>query len=158
MMNATPPIVQQVETGSDLMKVTANFPQFTPSALFRYWVEPDLLTKWWCQQAEIAPKLGGSYHLSWNSMNWHLRGRYTAFEPGQWLAFTWKWDHEPDLPTREVDVLFDSAPDGGTILTVTHGRYTDSAVDQADRQSHFDGWMHFLTQLHGLASDTQTDS
>ena len=146
-------VVHQIETGNDQMKVTATFPQFTPAELFRYWVEPGLLPRWWSPEAEITPQLGGTYHLAWQSMNWHLRGIFTAFERGKHLAFTWKWDHEPNLPTRNVDLRFETAPDGGTILTLTHGDYSDSEVDQEDRQSHLDGWMHFLTQLHAQTPD-----
>jgi uncharacterized protein YndB with AHSA1/START domain len=141
-------VVNQIGSPNDQLKLSANFPQFTPDTLFRYWVEPQLLSKWWSPEAEISPKVGGTYHLAWQSMNLHLRGEYTAFEPGQRLAFTWKWDHEPDLPTREVDISFIAAPHGGTILALTHGHYSDSQADQADRQSHLDGWMHFLSQLH----------
>lgn len=155
-MSENSSILYQLETGSDAVKVTATFPQFKPAELFRYWVEPQLLPKWWSPEAEIVPQMGGAYHLAWQSMNWHLRGQYIAFEPGKRLAFTWKWDHEPDLPTREVDVRFEAAPDGSTILTVTHGHYSDSEVDQEDRQSHLDGWMHFLAQLHAQTPDPQT--
>jgi uncharacterized protein YndB with AHSA1/START domain len=42
-------------------------------------------------------------------MNWHLHGRYTSFEPGHKLAFTWHWDQEPENTSgTAVTVTFSS--------------------------------------------------
>ena len=94
--------------------------------------------------------MGGTYRLSWPAMGWHLRGRYTKVDPGRALGFTWAWDHEPQRPERHVDVSFEPLPEGGTRITVTHGRYGDGAADAEDRQGHIDGWRHFLARLASL--------
>lgn len=138
--------VKQLDTDHTLVRFEAGYPAIEPAALFAYWVQPELLARWWPPQAAVDARLDGEYTLSWPQMGWYLRGRYTAFQPGVKLAFTWKWDHEPDLPERQVSALF-SPLDGATILTLEHGTYTDSEIDQKDRQSHIDGWTHFLAQL-----------
>jgi uncharacterized protein YndB with AHSA1/START domain len=85
-------------------------------------------------------------------MDWHLRGRYTAVEPGALLAFTWRWDSDSaDDPERLVRVVFASLDGGGgTRLSVTHGTYGDSASEREARQGHLEGWTHFLAKLAAL--------
>jgi uncharacterized protein YndB with AHSA1/START domain len=136
--------VQQLDTDTSRVLMQATVTEADPARVFDYWVQPDLLAKWWPPEAHIEP--GGSYRMMWPAMGWTLRGTFMAFERGKKLIFTWKWDHEPDLPERTVTVTF--APlDGITVISVEHGTYTDSEVDQKDRQSHIDGWNHFLEQL-----------
>ena len=138
-------MLTEVSTATDRLVLACEY-SVTPDVLFRYWTEPELLTQWWPSAAELDLRAGGSYLLSWPQMGWNLRGSFTAVEPGQRLAFTWNWDHEPDLPERQVDVRFEPV-DAGTRLTITHGTYSDSDTDQQDRQSHLAGWQHFSTRL-----------
>jgi|SRR5690348_4521929 len=84
--------VIQLPSGPEILLVEAAFPTTDPRTLFSYWTEPMLLERWWPQHAEVEPRVGGAYHLSWPQQNWQLRGRYTACEPGERLDFTWKWD------------------------------------------------------------------
>jgi uncharacterized protein YndB with AHSA1/START domain len=79
-------------------------------------------------------------------MEWELYGEYSHFEPGRRLAFSWNWRHEPDLPTRQVDIQIEPLAQGSR-LTLTHSAYSDSPADQTDRQSQIDGWHYFLGQL-----------
>jgi len=118
----------------------------SPEKAFSYFVTPSLLAEWWAPQAEIDPQPGGQYVMSWPSQDWHLRGEYTDFAPGERLAFSWRWDHEPQLPTRLVSVLFEAA-EPGTNVRLQHGVYGQDAVEQADRDSHREGWLHFLGRL-----------
>ena len=141
--------LEQIPTAIDRLTIAANFPQFSPDVLFEYWTKPNLMCQWWPQQAEIDPREGGAYHFSWPQMGWSLRGRYVKFNIGRSLSFTWKWAHEAS-PPRQVEILFDALPDGGTQITLTHGFYTDSAEDQEERQGHLEGWTHFLGRLQQL--------
>jgi uncharacterized protein YndB with AHSA1/START domain len=98
----------------------------------------------------VEPRVGGRYRLLWPAMGWELFGHYATFEPGERLAFTWEWTHEPELPARLVDITFEPHGDGCRV-TVTHGSYGHTAVEKEDRQSHIDGWFHFLGRLQRLA-------
>lgn len=128
----------------------ADFSNLSPVQLFNYFTKPDLITQWWASQAEIDAKLGGNYVISWPQMDWYLRGTYTEFVAGQALTFTWKWDHKPDLPERTVQLEFQARAEGGSTLVLMHGSYGDSDTEQEDRQSHLEGWQHFLNELAKL--------
>lgn len=142
--------IETVPGSNDQLVIEARFPAMSASQLFACWTQPGLLRKWWPQEAELAPEVGGSYHLSWPSMNWDLQGEFTAFDPAKELAFTWHWDHEPNRPVRTVNIVFRSEDGNGSSIRLTHGTYNESAEDQAERQGYLDGWAHFLGQLQNL--------
>lgn len=153
---ASIPAVRQASSEIDELIVLAEFPTITPEALFDYWTQPALLCRWWPQEAELDLRVDGAYHLSWPKMDWHLRGHYTAVEPCKRLAFTWKWDSDPELaPIRQVNVTFVARAEGGAQITVTHGSYTNSEEDQQERAGHLDGWTHFLGKLQKLFAQGQ---
>lgn len=136
----------QISGQSSQIIIETSFPRLSPEDLFAYFTNAELLQRWWPPAATTEPWLGGGYHLSWPEMDWHLRGEYKEFIPGRRLAFTWRWDHKPELPERLVEIDIEPATKGSS-LTVTHGHYTESRLDQDDRQSHADGWTYFLGQL-----------
>lgn len=145
------PEVRLLTTPDDHMLIAAEFSNLTPTQLFDHFTQPELLLKWWPQGAETDARIGGTYHLSWPGMSWHLRGIYCEFIPGERLVLTWAWDHQPELPERTVEMDIQPATNGSTIR-LKHGTYGDDEVERADRQSHIDGWLHFLAQLQSLAS------
>ena len=143
--------VTQIPSTTDKAIVVGTFPTCSPGRLFDYWTIPQLITQWWPPEAEIESCLNGSYHFSWPQMQWHLRGQYTDFEPGRKLAFTWRWDHYPNITNVVVNFepldAIDAIGDTGTKLTVTHGDYSDSGEDQEARQGHIEGWLYFVGKL-----------
>jgi len=78
-------------------------------------------------------------------------------DPERRLAFTWGWDHQPDLPQRTVALDFQPLPEGGTRLIVTHGPYGEGDAEAADRQSHLNGWRQFLARLAELDAAAATE-
>ena len=145
----------RVVTAAERLVLRATFPTASPDAVFDAWTQPGLLQRWWAQRAELDPRPGGAYHLAFPQGGWHLRGRYTAVDPGRRLAFTWTWDHDPDL-TQEVAVDLAPLADGGTALTLAHGPYADTDHGRDLRQSHLDGWRHFLGRLRSLLTPAAT--
>lgn len=142
------PPVEIVARGERLV-MRARFAGWTGSGLYAAFTDSGVLTRWWPERAEVDVRVGGAYHLEWPDMGWHLRGHYTDVEPGEKLGFTWKWDHEPDLPVRTVSLEFDADADGVT-LSVDHGPYGDTGREQEDLDGHVQGWTFFLTRLQGL--------
>lgn len=140
--------ITEVPLSPGKLVLVVPFPGLDATHLFEAWIYPDLLARWWPPEAHIDPCVGGAYALLWPEHGWALRGRYTAFEPGRRLGFTWRWDEDaPEIPTTQVEISLDPLPGGGTQLTLTHGPYDGSATGQQMRASHREGWLHFLPQL-----------
>ena len=138
-----------LETDFRVLGLEMRFAGVPLEDVFRHFTEPELLTRWWPQKAEVDASVIGAYRFEWPAMNWVLYGVYTAFEPDRRVEFTWQWEHEPDLPPREVDILFEEDGDG-TKLTLAQGGYGRDDREQADRNSHIEGWTHFLSKLQAL--------
>jgi uncharacterized protein YndB with AHSA1/START domain len=138
-----------IPTAPEVLELVMDLPGVPPETAFAYWTQPELLIQWWPQQAETEQRLEGRYHLSWPAMQWHLRGRFLAFVPGQILTMTWKWDSEAQEPgERIVHLIFQPDGSGGTRLYLTHGLYADTPADQKIRiDDHLAGWTHFLPKL-----------
>jgi len=142
--------IRIVSTSAHNIVISGRFPSYAPDLLFNFWVEPEQLQKWWPPQASVDPRVGGSYDFFWPKQNWHLRGRYSVFEPGKALAFSWHWDHEPDRPNRLVEVSFSVPGEGGSKLKLTQSGYDGSEAELKEQEGHIEGWMHFLNQLYNL--------
>lgn len=159
MMTAVPTIKQLPDDGS-FIEFEARFAELDATQLFRAFTNPELLVRWWSQTAVVEPRIGGQYTLTWPDMSWELTGAYEEFEPPARLVFTWQWTHEPDLPMRRVTL--DIQPSGGgSILRLRHDTYGLGEAEMADRQSHIDGWQHFLPRLGelvGSKSDGEVES
>jgi uncharacterized protein YndB with AHSA1/START domain len=142
------PGVELSQSGDDKrqLRLTAGYPHLTAAELFAYFTRPALLTEWWPPTAVLEPRPGGRYAFTWPAMDWTLSGEYLVFEPEQRLLFTCRWRHEPDLPERRVEIVVSNL-DQGSQLQLTHEAYGDSEREQADRQSHLEGWTHFLERL-----------
>lgn len=120
-----------------------------PQTLFTWLTQPEKLVLWWPQEADVEAQQDGAITLKWPAMQWTLTGRWLVFTP-ELLKMTWNWTHEPDLPERTVSfALSDCDCDCafGARLTLTHGEYGTSQTERDDRQSHVDGWHHFLARL-----------
>ncbi len=140
--------IQQLPAETDRVVITAEYAHLSPARLFACFTEPALLARWWAPAGAVVGKPGGGYHLWWESMNWHLRGTYSVFVPGERLVLSWKWDHEPEHPHRTVAIDFAPGAGGkGATLTLTHGFYSASDADAEERQGHIDGWLYFLPQI-----------
>ena len=140
--------VRVLPSPGDHLLLEADLPRLGPGDAFDHWTRPDLLTRWWPQEATVDARPGGGYHLAWPALGWHLRGTYRTFDPPSRLSFSWRWDHEPGSPERAVEVAIDPA-ESGSRLTLWHGRY-EIPTDLVERQGHVEGWLHFLGRLGSL--------
>jgi uncharacterized protein YndB with AHSA1/START domain len=143
-------MVMRITIDTSQLFLESDFMGFSPGELFDCFVRPELVRQWWGPEVvEIDGRPGGHYHLGWPAMKWALRGTYTSFAPGERLGFTWSWDQSPELPERHVELLFEPIAEGCR-LRLSHGRYDASERDQADRQSHLDGWRYFFPKIREL--------
>src|SRR5262249_16909114 len=146
--------IKDVSTSDAELTLTGEFLDFTALRLFAYWIRPDLLKQWWPPQAEVESRVGGAYHFWWPERNDHLRGAFTAFEPGQKRAFPGRGDHEPpETPTRTVTVTFapNTRDDEQVTLTLRHEPYGETPEERDARKGHLEGWTYFLGKLQSLS-------
>ena len=123
-----------------------------PAVVYAAWTQPDQITRWWPQTAEMEMRVGGAYHFGWPTINQRLRGMYQVVAPDTALTFTWRWDDDTEgTAPRLVALTFAPAGGGHTQMTLTHGPYRDDPDDQAVRlDHHLAGWRHFLPKLGAL--------
>jgi len=88
-----------------------------PDDVFRAITDPQWLTRWLCDRAELAPRKGGSYLLAWNGGPTHT-GTLVDYRPGRRIAFAWSWPGVKLAGT--VFSLSVKAKDGGTLLMIEH--------------------------------------
>jgi hypothetical protein len=146
--------------GPDWLVIETEIEGLSPTETMRWFVEAPLLNQWWGEEALIEPRPGGIYHVHWSSMNWTMRGT-VAHCSSDTLAYSWTWDHEPDQPARTV-VVHASACEVGSRVTISHGPYRPEESrltgEDADRESHRDGWMYFLPILHAKIAEAVSQS
>jgi uncharacterized protein YndB with AHSA1/START domain len=143
-----PPAVVEVPSGPEKLVVRGEFPEISPERMFALWSRSEEIARWWPPEAEIEPRVGGKFELSWPDRNWFLRGKVTVFEAGKRFGFTWHWLHEKDdAPRREVLVEMAPREGGGTVLTITHGPYGEGEAEAKERTGHLGGWQYFAARL-----------
>ena len=119
----------------------------SPDEVYRFFVDPELLVKWWPEAATIDERADGLYEFAWPSQGVRLLGQYVVTDPGRRLVFTWSFTHEPLSPST-VDIQFEASGDG-TRLTVEHTH----GDDPDERQGYIDGWKHFVERLRGILAE-----
>ncbi len=141
--------MEDISTDNSVLRLKGEFEAFTARELFDHFVVPELLVKWWPQEATVDPRQGGRYEYRWPSREWVLTGEFTTFDPGMRLGFTWSWSHEPSIAPRKVDIEFKNGDPCARVI-ITHGPFGDSQAEQVDRSAIREGWIHFAMRLAGL--------
>jgi uncharacterized protein YndB with AHSA1/START domain len=118
-----------------------------PAVVFRAITEPDGLTRWLCDRAELSPKKGGPYLLAWKDGPTH-RGTIIDFRAGQRIALAWRW---PGVELHGTVLSFSvQARGGGTVVTVDHSGFP--RLEQwTDLYGGAEwGWTYFLLNLKSV--------
>jgi len=143
--------MKQIPSEPQVAVISGDFDQFSPLELYSYFTSAEKLVEWWPKVAEIDVRVGGKLHLAWPDNDWHLRGEFTALEPGVHVGFTWSWDHEPShTAAKQVEIWFQPVLETGSRIAIYHGPYDTTAEDQDSKQGVIEGWIHFGMILAGL--------
>ncbi len=117
-------------------------------AVFTAFTNQTAITQWLCHNANISPRKGGALFLLWTQPAYYYAvGEFTAFEPGQQLAFTWFGRGEP-APTAVTVELAETA--GGTAVTLTHTGVGADPAWAETRQQIEQGWETSLANLKAV--------
>jgi uncharacterized protein YndB with AHSA1/START domain len=111
------------------------------------WRDPSVLAEWFCPNpstsviAELRVEAGGSWKVAMGPMV--VRGEYTEVQLPDRLAFTWQWEHEPDVRPTTVRVTFSERSQDSTEVLLEHLDFQD--LDEAE--GHQQGWNITLDRL-----------
>jgi uncharacterized protein YndB with AHSA1/START domain len=117
-----------------------------PQEVFRYLVEPALMSRWIGISHELDLRPGGCFRLELSKGN-VARGRYREVAPPRRIAFTWGWESGDSdlaaLPPGSSLVEIDLEPSaGGTLVRLRHSRLPASLGDR-----HGERWSFYLAEL-----------
>jgi uncharacterized protein YndB with AHSA1/START domain len=114
-----------------------------PATIFPYLTRPDLHCQWMGTEAELDPRVGGSYRVLVGGKHPGV-GDFLEVVPDEKVVFTFGWD-EPDhpIPARSTEVEISLIPEGDkTRVRLTHRGLPSDAVSD-----HTKGWDHYLNRL-----------
>lgn len=128
--------------------------------VFRAWVEPEALKRWfieptegsWTAEPMLDPRAGGAYRFKGESAGkpWCVYGTYREVTPPLRLVFTWEWEDHPN-----------PGDSGKTVVTVEfhdRGGHTELVLSQegfpheASREDHRKGWDGCFDAIRKLLS------
>lgn len=123
--------------------------------VYRAFTEPDTLARWFGPSGEFSTtvhiqelRVGGSFRIEMrhSSGKSHIAtGAYRELDPPGRLAFTWRWEEEPESIDTLVTIELEARGDRSQ-LTFRHELF---ATEQAAHE-HNKGWSGCLDRLAAL--------
>jgi uncharacterized protein YndB with AHSA1/START domain len=121
---------------------------FAPDEVWSALTEPERITRWLANVAELELQVGGRFALVWHEDDQRTDGTVLALEPGRVLELGWTYPDEPDSAVR-----FELRPDGdGTILVLDH-----RGLPPASIAGYGAGWHSHLDSLEAHLGGGQAD-
>jgi uncharacterized protein YndB with AHSA1/START domain len=121
---------------------------FAPEEVWSALTEPERLTRWLANVAELELRVGGRFVLVWQEDNQRTDGTVLVLEPGRVLELAWTYPDEPDSAVR-----FELTPDGdGTVLILDH-----RGLPPASIAGYGAGWHSHLDSLEAHLAGTEAD-
>jgi len=116
-------------------------------AVWKALTEASELVRWFPLEAEVEPRVGGRYWISWKN-EWQGEHRIRVFEPERHLRTTWATAvQEGDGPTQ-LTVDYHLEGEGGrTVLRLVHSGFGKSAAWDEEFDGVRLGWTFELRSL-----------
>lgn len=113
----------------------------SPSVVFKYFVQPELLLQWMGTWADLQAEPDGLYAVDFPGIA--VRGRFVEVDPPRRLVFTWGIPGNEVLPAGSSTVEVNFTADGdGTLVEVVH---RDLPAERL--ADHAAGWRDLLKHL-----------
>lgn len=109
--------------------------EFPLELVFSKWVAEDTVVSP-TESLEIEPRIGGTYKLFMNEGS-VMEGVFTQFKENEHVTYSWNWVGSDE--TTEVDVTFQSHPDGSEVQ-LTHSGFESST----SLENHAAGWDSYI--------------
>lgn len=127
------------------------------SAVFRAFIDPDELSKWWGPEGfsvpslDFDPQVGNDYRIEMQPPGndpFYLSGSFCEVDPPARLAYTFGWEEPaPDDVENVVELSFQDLGESTAVL-VTQGPFKT----EARLELHRDGWTDSFVKLEQLLS------
>ena len=119
----------------------------SPETVFRFFVEPALMARWFGEQHTLDPRPEGIFRVDVSAGN-VAHGTYTEVIPPRRIAFTWGWEGRTDLPPGRSLVEIELVPkEGGTLLRLRHSGLPKAAEAPFTPEDHAKRWANYLVRL-----------
>jgi uncharacterized protein YndB with AHSA1/START domain len=120
-----------------------------PDRVYAAFTDPVELVKWFPDKAEISPKKGGGFRLSWRN-GYTMRGKVLSVEPAKKLQLAWV-DRFEGGKVFETEARFTFTKKGkGTQLALTHRGFKSGKRWVALYGGIQSGWAYYLTNLRSV--------
>jgi uncharacterized protein YndB with AHSA1/START domain len=120
----------------------------TPEELWSALTEPERLTRWLANVAELELRPGGRFLLVWQEDGQQTDGTVLDLEPGRVLELGWTYPDEPESAVR-----FELRADGdGTVLVLDHRGLPPRAI-----AGYGAGWHSHLDSLDAHLAGGRAD-
>jgi uncharacterized protein YndB with AHSA1/START domain len=126
--------------------------------VYNAWTDQEKMSKWFCihenkiLEMQLDVQVGGDYRITMQTPKGDIitvAGQYTEVDPAKKLAFTWKWDWQPeDAPATHVTLTFNEHS-LGTELRILHKGFADETI----RGLHREGWSDALFSVETFLSN-----
>jgi uncharacterized protein YndB with AHSA1/START domain len=120
----------------------------SPETVFRFFVDPAFMARWFGEQHTLDPRPGGIFRVEVSAGN-IVHGTYTEVMPHRRIAFTWGWEGRGDLPPGRSLVEIELVPkESGTLLRLRHsGLPKKTAEAPFTPEDHRKRWANYLARL-----------
>jgi uncharacterized protein YndB with AHSA1/START domain len=114
-----------------------------PEVIFKFFVDPEQMTRWKGVEATLDPRPGGIYRVNVTGAD-VVRGEYVEVSPNERVVFTWGWEGEGNpVPPGSSTVEITLVPDGASTLV----RLRHHGLPGGPEDRHAEGWEHYLARL-----------
>lgn len=146
------------ETVNEIRKVVEI--EASAETVFKALTDPDELTQWFPDAAELEPKVGGKTRFTFykdskrtnptnkkRETDKSTKGRILDLVKNKKLAYTWQHEGVPDFPETVVTWELESLSSNRTRVTLTHSGFTGKEPSNVSFEGHDQGWSHFIEVL-----------
>lgn len=130
--------------------------QAAPNVVFNALTQPEKITEWFQDEANLDNRVGGKIilvtrkkiHPDWNlDRDYHMEGTILEFVPNKRLSYSWRFDDTPDFPETVVTWELEQINSNKTRLKLAHAGFTGKEKGNFSIESHNQGWSEALDKL-----------
>ena len=112
--------------------------------------DPDLVERWFTRATPVGA-VGAPYTLDFGDGD-TMHGAILEVVPGERLAYSWGWgETDPGARTRVMWAL--EPGEDGTLVTLTHGGWTEAGLGAPERDEHAHYWEGYVAALVELSDE-----